>query len=67
MYKTINIMAAKINEFDDACGYCIHLPCGGDGQCGIYKDGECNFRRRYADQAEELIEKIRSELNENTD
>ena len=60
-------MAARINELDDACGYCIHLPCGGDGKCGIENGNECNFRWRYADQSDELIDKMRSELNENTD
>ena len=62
MYKTINTMATDLSDNDLDCYYCSHFPDGGDGGCGC-----CRFRWRYADQAEELIDKMRGELNENTD
>ena len=64
MYKTINTMATDLSDNDLDCYYCSHFPEGGDGGCSVNEDGcgRCQFRWRYADQAEELIEKIRSEL-----
>ena len=67
MYKTINTMATDLSDSNLDCYYCSHFPDGGDGKCTLYTNGGCQFRWRYADQAEELIEKMRSELNEDTD
>ena len=67
MQKTINTMATDLSDNDLDCYYCSHFPDGGDGKCTLYTNGRCQFRWRYADKAEELIDKMRSELNEGTD
>ena len=60
MYKTINFMASDLSDSDLNCYYCSHFPEGGDGGCTINTNGGCQFRWRYADQTEKLIERLKN-------
>lgn len=63
---TINHMASDLNEHDLDCYYCAHFPECGDGKCPMYvddgSDGWCRFRWRLADEIDNAIEELQTEL-----
>ena len=54
-------MASDLSDSDLNCYYCLHFPEGGDGGCSNNTNGGCQFKWRYANKVQKLIEQIKNE------